>query len=307
MKVLVTGANGFVGAALCRALAAAGMAVAGAVRGDNPLPAGVERRPVGDIGAATDWRPALDGIDAVVHCAARVHVMRERAADPLAAFRAVNCDGAVALARQAEGRRLVFLSTVKVNGEETPPGRSFRAADVPAPADPYGIAKAEAEARLAAIAGELVVIRPPLVVGAGAKGNLAGLMRLVARGVPLPLGGIYNRRSLVGLGNLADLIRVCLTHPAAPGKTFLVRDDPDVSTPELVRRLAAAMGRPARLFGFPPALLRVAGAVGRRLTGSLTVDDGPTRTALGWAPPYGLDEGLGEMARSYFSATGEHR
>jgi nucleoside-diphosphate-sugar epimerase len=301
MKVLVTGANGFVGSAVCRALLAAGMEVAGAVRG-GAVPGGVARRVVGDIGPGTDWRGALEGIDVVVHCAARVHVMRERAADPLAEFRFVNRDGAVALARQAEGRRLIFVSTIKVNGEETAAGRPFRADDVPAPVDPYGIAKAEAEAQLAEIHRDLVVIRPPLVVGAGAKGNLAGLMKLVAAGVPLPFASIDNRRSLVGRANLADLIRACVTHPAAPGKTFLVRDDPDVSTPDLVRRLGMAMGRRARLLPFPVSLLGAMGKAGRRLTGSLTVDDGATREVLGWTPPFGLDEGLREMAAEYIES-----
>jgi nucleoside-diphosphate-sugar epimerase len=311
MKVLVTGANGFVGGAVCRALADAGMQVAAASRRDMAVPTGVTLCRAAELGRGSDWREALAGMDAVVHLAARAHVMKDDAADPLAVFRTVNRDGAVALAEQAAAaglRRLVFMSTIKVNGEATAPGRPFRADDVPAPGDPYGIAKAEAEAELATIAVrtglELVVIRPPLVHGPGAKGNLAALMVLIARGLPLPLASVDNRRSLVGVANLADLVRTCLVHPDAPGKTFLVRDDSDLATPELIRRLARAMGRPARLLPCPPGLLRTAAAaVGRkgmasRLLGSLEVDDGLTRATLGWQPPVSLDAGLAAMAKA---------
>ncbi len=309
MRVLVTGASGFDGGPVCRALAAAGFAVTAALRRDAAVPAGIAACRIGELGPATDWRPALAGVDTVVHLAARAHVMREAATDPLALFRAVNRDGAVRLAEQAAAagiRRLVFVSSIKVNGEATPPGRPFRPDDPPAPCDPYGIAKAEAEAGLAAIAAatglELVVIRPPLVHGLGAKGNMASLMAIIARGLPLPLASVDNRRSLVGVANLADLVRACLVHPAAAGRTFLVRDDPDLATPELIRRLARAMVRPARLLPCPPALLTAAatllgqGGRARRLLGSLTVDDSLTRATLGWSPPLGLDAGLAAMA-----------
>jgi nucleoside-diphosphate-sugar epimerase len=311
MKVLVTGASGFVGAAAVHALAAAGHQVVAAVRRDVALPASVCPVRVADLGPHTDWTEALEGVEAVVHLAARAHVMDETEADPAAVFRRVNRDGTARLAEEAATagvRRLVFVSSIKVNGEATQPGRPFRADDAAAPEDPYGVAKAEAEAALAAIAArtglELVVVRPPLVHGPGAKGNLALLGRAVARGIPLPLGLVDNRRSLVGLANLADLLRVCVEHPAAPGHTFLVRDGEDLSTPELIRRMARAMGRPARLLPVPPALLRLAGsltgkgAAVARLLGSLQVDDQPTRAVLGWTPPVGLDHGLAEMAAS---------
>ncbi|MBI5164814.1 MAG: NAD-dependent epimerase/dehydratase family protein [Magnetospirillum sp.] len=307
VKVLVTGATGFVGAPVCRVLAGAGMAVVAAVRREGAVPAGIEARMVGDLGPTTDWGPALCGIDAVVHLAARAHVMDEREADPLTVFRAVNRDGALRLAEQAAAagvRRLVFVSSIKVNGEATPLDRPFRADDPPRPCDPYGIAKAEAEERLTALADRtglaVVTIRPPLVHGPGAKGNLAVLMRVLARRLPLPLGAIRNRRSLVGIANLADAIRFSLVTEAAAGQVLLVRDGEDVSTPDLLRRLGTAMGSLPLLLPVPPALLTLAGrltgrqAMIERLTGSLTVDDGPLR-ALGWRPPLTLDQGLAQM------------
>jgi len=308
MKILVTGASGFLGGPVCRALTAAGHRVAGAVRREVTLPAGIEPRRVGDLGPDTDWRPALAGIDAVVHLAARAHVMDEDESDPLAVFRRVNRDGALSLASQAAecgARRLIFVSSIKVNGEATPAGRPFRADDPPAPKDPYGVAKAEAEAALRAVAGlEPTILRPPLVHGPGAKGNLLTLMKLLRRRLPLPLGAIDNRRSLVGAANLADAIRFCLESPATIGKTFLIRDGEDVSTPELIRRLGAALGVATPLLPVPAALLRLAlGLAGRRaaaerLTGSLIVDDSPLRD-LGWNPSVGLDDGLRAMAADF--------
>lgn len=314
MKVVVTGASGFVGNPVCRALVDAGMTVVGTVRRPlDPVP-GATLAAVGDLGPDTDWAPALKGADAVVHLAARAHVMGETEADPLTVFRRVNRDGAVRLAEQAAVagvRRLVFISSIKVNGEVTPPDRPFTAATA-APVDPYGIAKWEAEQALAAVAArtrlELVVIRPPLVHGPGAKGNLAAMMRVVDAGWPLPLGAIANRRSLVGVHNLADAIRFCLITPEAAGKTLLVRDGTDVSTPELIAALAALLGRRARLLPVPPALLRLAGlltgksAAVSRLTGSLVVDDTPLR-ALGWQPRETLAQGLAAMAAAYRRST----
>ena len=305
MRVLVTGASGFAGGPVCRALTAAGHEVTGAVRRESRLPEGTRPVRVGDLGAETDWTDALAGQAVVVHLAARAHVMAETEGDPTALFRRINRDGAMRLAEQAAAagvRRLVFISTVKAQGEVG----HMRVGDLPAPVDPYGIAKWEAEQELAAIAArtglELVVIRPPLIHGPGAKGNLAALLAVLRRGLPLPLASIHNRRSMVGIANLADLIRVCLDHPAAAGHTFLVRDDCDLSTPDLLRRLGRALGRPARLLPFPPILLRLGAAlVGRaamadRLLGSLTVDDGETRAILGWTPPQTLDQGLAAMA-----------
>ncbi|MGE5478754.1 MAG: NAD-dependent epimerase/dehydratase family protein [Bacteroidales bacterium] len=310
MKVLVTGASGFVGAAMCRRLLAGGHKVVAAVRRDDAfLPLEVEARRVAELGPATDWRPALAGCDAVIHLAARAHVMKDRAADPLALFRRVNVDGTLRLAEQAVAAgigRFVFVSSIKVNGEATPPDRPFHGDDAPAPQDAYGLSKAEAEAGLAGLATRtglsLAVLRPPLVHGPGVKGNLAALLKGLALGMPLPLGAIRNRRSLVGVGNLADALAF-LVERDVQGR-FLVRDDEDVSTPELIRRLAAHLGRPACLLPVPPALLRLAGrltgkaAAVERLTGSLVVDDAPLR-ALGWVAPFTLDQGLAAMAAAH--------
>jgi nucleoside-diphosphate-sugar epimerase len=256
---------------------------------------------LGDLAREIDWRKALEDVDAVVHCAARVHVMRESAADPLAAFRAVNVAATLNLARQAVAagvRRFVFVSTIGVNGAETFE-RPFSAADTPDPHSPYATSKHEAEATLRTLALEtgleLVIVRPPLVIGAGAPGNYGRLIKWLQRGLPLPLASVRNRRSLVGRRNLADLIVTCLAHPYARGQTFLVRDSEDLSTPELLRRTASALGRTARLLPMPPAVLRAAanaagrGAMAQQLCGSLQVDDRPTRERLNWLPAIPLD------------------
>lgn len=303
--VLVTGAAGFVGQALCRTLAEAGFRVRGATR--RPA-AGIEAAAVGEIGPDTDWRAALHGVDAVVHLAARVHVMRDTAADPEQAFHAVNAAGTERLARQAAAagvRRLVYVSSVKVNGERTA-ARPFDAADAAAPQDPYGRSKWAAEQALQAVSREsgleTVAVRPPLVYGPGVGGNFLRLMKLVKSGVPLPLASLRNRRSLIYLGNLVDLLALCLRHPEAAGATFLVSDGEDLSTGELVRRLARALGRPPRLLPCPPALLRLAGTLaGRgdevaRLADSLQVDDGALRRRLGWSPPFTVDQGIAASA-----------
>lgn len=310
MRILVTGANGFVGGPVCRTLRDAGHQVIGIVRRELAPPPGIEFRRIGELGPDTDWGAALDGIEAIVHLAARTHVMTETEteADPLAAFRRVTRDGAVSLASKAAAagiRRLIFLSSIKVNGEATAPDCPFRADDAPAPQDGYGIAKAEAEAGLRRQAGlDLTILRPPLVHGPGVKGNLLTLIGALRRHLPLPLGAVRNRRSLVGVANLADAIRFCLDTPASIGGTFLVRDGEDVSTPDLIRRLAAALDVSPLLPPLPPGLLRLAGSLtGRRaaidrLTGSLVVDDSPLRR-LGWRPPLGLDDGLRAMAGSF--------
>jgi nucleoside-diphosphate-sugar epimerase len=326
MKVLVTGASGFVGSATCAWLVAQGLDVVGAVRQMIPQPlAGVDYRIVGDLDAGTDWRTALAGVEGVIHCAARVHVMRDTAGDPLAAFRSANVAGTERIARQAVAagvKRLVFISSIKVNGEETasplfsplPRGKRgrFREDDAPAPQDPYGLTKWEAEVMLAEVAQEtgleVVIVRPPLVYGPGVKGNLARLLGWVERGVPLPLAGIRNARSLIGIDNLTSALQACLTHPAAAGWAYLVRDGEDVSTPELVRRLGQQLDKPARLFAVPAPLLEgLAGLVGRRadvqrLTGSLTVDDSRIRRELEWMPPRTLDEGLAQMTRAWLDS-----
>ncbi|SEO80355.1 Nucleoside-diphosphate-sugar epimerase [Aquisalimonas asiatica] len=304
--MLVTGATGFVGGAVVERLAADGrrVPVAGSRRSVS-VPEGAELAVTPSLGAEADWSGALQGVEAVVHTAARVHVMDESAADPLAEYRRANVDGTLALAQQAAHagvRRFVFVSSIKVNGEQTSPGSSFSAADAPAPVDPYGVSKAEAEAALFALGRqtgmEIVVVRPPLVYGPGAGGNFARMVRWVGKGVPLPLGAVNNRRSLVGLNNLVDLLVTCLDHPAAVNQVFLAGDGEDFSTAGLVRRVAAAMGRNPRLLPVPPAILRIVarslgrGDMAQRLLDSLQVDISHTRETLGWAPPVSVDEGL---------------
>jgi nucleoside-diphosphate-sugar epimerase len=315
--VLVTGANGFIGRALCEALAAAGRGVRRAVRRLDSAPAGAVA--VADIGPDTDWNAALEGAECVVHLAARTHVLRETAADAFAAYRRINVAGTEALARAAAGRgvrRLVFLSSVKVNGESTAE-RPFTEEDVPRPEDPYGISKAEAEQALARVATEtglpITVLRPPLVYGPGVKGNFLRLMRLVARGVPLPLGRIDNRRSFIYLENLVDAIVRALGTPHAAGATYLAADGADLSTPELVRGIADALGVEPRLISFPLAPLKLAAALaGRgaefaRLAGSLQVNTSRIRRDLEWWPPYTLAQGLERTAQWYRSTSAPQR
>lgn len=305
--VLVTGATGFVGRAMVAQLQADGISVVAAVRHPGSGSAqGVREVVISDIGPATDWRPALAGVDAVIHLAARVHQMRETAPDPLLAFRSVNALGTAALARAAAASgvsRFVFVSSIKVNGEETAPGRPYTERDAPQPLDPYGVSKSEAETTLREIATTTgmpsVIVRPPLVYGPGVRANFLSMTRWVARGIPLPLGGVTeNRRSLVALGNLVSLLRLTLEHPGAAGETFLVSDGDDVSTAELLRRTARALGRRALLIPVPTgALQAAAGVLGRRevaqrLCSSLQVDIGKARSVLGWRPPLTLDDGL---------------
>ena len=309
--VLVTGAAGFIGGALVDRLLAEGVPTVAAVR--RPVTGG-RTIAVGDIDPHTDWRGPLAGVDCVVHLAARVHVMHERAADPLAEFRKVNVDGTLALARQAVAagvRRFLFISSIGVNGLRTREGVSFTEQSPPSPHNHYARSKWEAEEGLRQIAVqtgiEVVIVRPPLVYGPGAKGNFLTLMQWLSRGVPLPLGAIDNRRSLVALDNLVDLIVTCLNHPAAAGQVFLVSDGEDLSTTELLRRMGAALGRPAHLLPVPAAWLDGAarllgrGAVAQRLCGSLQVDIEKTRRLLGWTPPVTVDEALRETARRFLA------
>jgi len=285
---------------LCDQLSTSGHLVVSAVRRESGL---LNEVVVGDLGPATDWWQALAGCDAVVHLAARVHMMREDAVDPMALFRAINAEATLNLARQAAQagvKRFVFVSTIKVSGE----GRDepYRETDVPAPEDAYAISKWEAEQGLRRIAQEtgleVVILRPPLVYGPGVKANFLRLMQMVARGWPLPLGAIRNRRSVLYLGNFVDAIRACVEHPAAAGQTFLLDDGEAVSTPDLIRALATAMGRPARLVPVPVGVLQLAGALmGKRaavarLTGSLFVDSSAIRSRLGWTPPFSMEAGL---------------
>lgn len=308
-NVLITGANGFVGRAVCAKAAARGLAVGAATRSPCRFSGETENIVVGDIDANTLWQAALNGCQAVVHAAARVHVMADTAANPLDEFRRVNVQSTLNLAEQAAAAgvmRFVFISSVKVNGEATLPGHPFQADDEPAPLDAYGISKMEAERGLRELAArtgmDVVIIRPPLVYGPGVRANFAAMMRWLRRGVPLPLGAIHNQRSLVALDNLVDLIITCLTHTAAANQTFMVSDGQDVSTTELLRRMGQAMNRPARLIPVPAGLLTLAAALlgkrdmAQRLCGSLQVDIEKTRTLLGWQPPLTLDQGLKKAA-----------
>lgn len=313
LNVLVTGATGFIGQPLCARLLKDGALVRAAVWRDDPLNElvpGLGSVEIDSIGPDTDWAAALSGRDTVIHLAARVHVMDEKAEDPLAAYRRVNVAGTERLARMAAAagvKRLVYLSSVKVLGEET--AGSYTEQHKPAPQDPYGVSKMEAEEILQKVSAEtgleVVVIRPPLVYGPGVKANFFKLMRLVSKGLSLPLASVNNARSLVYLENLIDAIVLCAAHPKAAGQAFLVSDGEGISTPELIRRIAAAMGRPARLFSFPPGLIRFAGKLtGKsgavdRLLGSLAVDDSKIRKELGWRPPYTMAEGLKTTADWY--------
>ncbi len=269
---------------------------------------------IGELASNTVWDKAVQGVDAVIHLAARAHIMRDVAGDPLAEYRRVNVTGTRILARAAAAagvRRLVFLSSVKVNGEHTG-AEPYTERDPPRPQDSYGISKWEAEQALLENAAQspmqTVVLRPPLLYGPRVKGNFLSLMRAIDRGVPLPFASIDNRRSLLYLGNLIDAITLCLDHPAAAGNTYLVADDDGVSTPDLIRGIAAALGKPARLMPFPPSLLRLAGtmtgkaAEAARLVGSLQVDSNRIRRELGWRPRATMAQGLAETVRWYHHA-----
>lgn len=308
MKVLVTGASGFVGSATCSRLVAQGMNVIGTVRHlpAQPLP-GVDYRVVSDLSRDADWHEVLKGVDTIVHCAARVHVMRETADDPLQEFRRINVDWTGRLARLAalQGvHRFVYLSSIKVNGEETV--IPYTEQDPPKPLDPYGASKWEAEQALGQISTktgiETVVVRSPLVYGPEVRGNFLQLLNILRQGIPLPLASIRNRRSLVYLGNLVDALVRCMQDPRAAGRTYLVRDGEDLSTPELVRRLGVAMGSRVCLWPCPTSLLywigQVAGKRGviDRLVGSLQVNSSKIQTELDWHPPFPVDAGLSETA-----------
>jgi nucleoside-diphosphate-sugar epimerase len=298
--ILVTGATGFVGQALCAELSRQQIGYRPISR--TPKPGFLT---VGTFDGVTDWSGVLAGVETVVHLAARVHVMNDTAADPLAAFRAANVDATVNLARQAAragAKRFVFLSSIKVNGEASAPGKPFTASDIPHPEDPYGQSKREAEEALLTIGEEtdmdVVIIRPPLVYGPGVKANFASLMKWAKRPFPWPFGLVANRRSLVFVGNLVDFILLCARHPDAGNRVFLISDGVDLSIGELIGKLSSAMGQKALMLPVPPRLLEgLAALLGRRaaaqrLLGSLQVDIGETAEITGWSPPFSVDDGL---------------
>ena len=300
-KILITGATGFVGLRLTKSAVEHGYDVRPVSRRRIDVHGVV----VGDIGPETEWRGALDDIAVVVHLAARVHQMSNGTADAIDDYRAVNTLGTERLAVQAAAagvRRFVFLSTVKVNGEATPRGRAFSEEDSPSPVDAYARSKLEAEEKLRSVAHqfqmEVVTIRPPLVYGPGVKANFLSMLRWVKKGVPLPLGAIHNRRSLVALDNLVDFILVCSRHPAAANQTFFVADGKDLSTTALLEKTAAAMQRPPRLFPVPTGALKIGAALlgqrafARRLCESLQVDASKACNLLGWRPPISVETGI---------------
>lgn len=310
--ILVTGATGFVGRALCQRLKvdeALRIAVRTPVVGRW-----VERLDVvqAALDPAQDWRPALERVATVVHCAARVHVMNDDMPDPLEEFRRINVNGTLQLATQAAEagvKRFVFLSSIKVNGESTALGQPFTAAQAPAPIDPYGVSKWEAEQVLrdvsAATGMEVVIIRPVLVYGPGVKANFLNMMKWLYKGIPLPFGAIHNKRSLVALDNLVDLVVTCINHPQAANQMFLVSDGEALSTTELLTRMAQALGKASRLVPVPASMLEVAArflgkqAVAQRLCGSLQVDITDTRERLGWTPPVSVDVALKKTAQHF--------
>ena len=314
-RVLLTGATGFVGSAVQqRIVADAYYDLTVAVRRIAAMSSIVRAVQVADLTAHTDWGEALQGVDVVIHSAARVHVMSETSADPLAEFRKVNVDGTLALARQAVAagvRRFVFVSSIKVNGESTELGQSYRADGLANPSDPYGVSKYEAEQALLALAQEtdleVTIVRPVLVYGPGVKANFRKMMKWVSRGVPLPLGAIHNKRSLVALDNLVDLILTCVEHPAAVNQVFLASDGDDLSTTQMLQQLGIVLDKPARLLPVPMSLLNaVFTLLGKenftqRLCGSLQVDISKNKQLLGWTPPVSVEDAMRKTAKAYLA------
>lgn len=309
--VLVTGATGFVGRFLSKHLLAAGYRVRGTLlesKNISSLIEGVEPVTVKPLGADTTWSHAMAGVDTIIHLAARVHIMDDPSTDPLAEFRKVNVAGTARLAGEAAKigvKRFVFISSIKVNGEES--SIPYTTDSPSLPSDPYGISKWEAEQALRTIEAdtglEVVVVRPTLVYGPGVKANFLNMMKIITKGIPLPLASVANKRSLIYIGNLVDALTTCAVHPAAAGQTYLVSDGEDISTPDLIRRTAKALELPARLFPVSVSLMRLTGKLSgksgavNRLTGSLIVDSSKIRRELGWKTPFTLEEGLAETAK----------
>lgn len=311
--ILVTGANGFIGKPVWSELVKAGFQVKCAVRKLNhPINKHCTKIvEVGDIGPETDWTNALKSITTIVHLAARVHMMKDSAIEPLSEFRKMNVNATehlATMAAKAGVKRLVFMSTVKVNGEQTR-DKPFTESDLPHPDDPYAISKWEAEQALLKVSNEtgleVVILRPPLVYGPGVQANFLRLLQIVDRNIPLPFLNIKNKRSFIYLGNLVDAIIACCTHPNAKGETFLVSDGEDASTAELVRMIAIAMGKKAKLFPFPQSLLSIIGTLTgkkaelNRLFGSLCIDSSKIRKVLNWKPPISMRDGIQETIKWY--------
>ena len=314
-NVLVTGANGFIGRALCERMLIEGCKIRGTVRSSinlNDIPSGVYGIQIGSIGPDTNWKEALIGVDMVVHLVSPMRLMKDSLSKPFAEYQKVNAMGSkrlVLTAAELGVKRFIFMSSVKVNGEENI--RAYKESDTPAPKDSYGISKMQAEKLIKEISAEsdmdFVILRPPLVFGPGVKANFLELIKTVYKGIPLPLGNIDNQRSLIYLENLVDAVLTCMKHPRAAGQTYFVSDDEDISTPELIRKIASALAKPARLFFFPKFFLSILGRlVGKgpmvdSLTKSLTVDISEIKEQLGWRPPFTMEQGLQKTAEWYLN------
>ncbi|PMG33811.1 NAD-dependent dehydratase [Vibrio splendidus] len=313
MKILVTGSTGFVGSRVVELARERDWEVTSVVRKQiEPL---TNSLVIPSIDASTDWSGAFEGVDCVVHCAARVHQMNESEQDALAAYREVNTLGTLSLAKQAAEagvKRFVFVSSIKVNGEFSEPSLPFKPNLKNTPQDPYGLSKYEAEVELAKLSKEtgleVVIIRPPLVYGPGVKANFLSMMRLIDKGIPLPFGAIKNQRSLVYLDNLSSLILRCCEHPLAPGYTFLASDDHDVSTTQLMRTIALSMGKAPRLLPIPMSWIQAGASVlnkqhiAQRVCGNLQAEVGLTKEVLGWEPPVTFEQGIKNTVQAYLDS-----
>lgn len=313
--ILVTGSSGFVGAAIIKCLADSAHEVRASSRHKSlNLPDNVDFFNSGDLGTVIDWRPALNQVDVVIHTAARVHIMNDDISESLTEFRRINTLATLNLARQASQagiKRFIYISSVKVNGEMTESNKPFTPDDQFVPDDPYGLSKYEAEQGLLALSKEtgmeVVIIRPPLVYGPGVRANFASMLKWVDRGVPLPFGAINNQRSLVGLDNLVSFIIHCIDHPEAANEVFLISDGEDLSTTELLRKVAKSFGKQARLIPVAVSWMTFAAklvgkeAVANRLFGSLQLDISKATNLLGWKPVITMEQQLQKTAETYLN------
>lgn len=313
MKILVTGSTGFVGSRVVELSEEREWDVVPVVRKASQIQ--LNSFIASSIDTSTDWSGSFEGVECVVHCAARVHQMNETEQDALIAYRDINTLGTLNLAKQAADagvKRFVFVSSIKVNGEFSEPDFPFEPNLNNTPQDPYGLSKYEAEVELAKLSKEIglevVIIRPPLVYGPGVKANFLSMMRLIDKGIPLPFGAIKNQRSLVYLDNLSNLILTCCEHPLAPGYTFLASDDHDVSTTQLMRTIALSMGKSPRLIPVPMSWIQAGASalkkkhIAERVCGNLQVDIGLTKEILGWKPPVSFEQGIKRTVEAYFKS-----